>query len=120
MFSGPFSHLKVGVWRCNVGRPIMFKVNFVDFCHDSAKQASLMALAAPKVQCSKIKRWRPKAHLLRTSVEASAAGAATTVVVATSVLTSSVLATIRVIRAIRVRTITATIFVFNVLKILKN
>ena len=53
MFSGRFSHLKVGVWRCNVGRPIMFKVNFVDFCHDSAKQASLMALAAPKVQCSK-------------------------------------------------------------------
>ncbi len=27
------------------------KVNCVDFCHDSAKQASLMALAAPKVNC---------------------------------------------------------------------
>ena len=26
-----------------------FPINFVDFCHDSAKQASLMALAAPKV-----------------------------------------------------------------------
>ena len=29
-----------------------FRFNFVDFCHDSAKQASLMALAAPKVQDS--------------------------------------------------------------------
>ena len=27
-----------------------FNLNFVDFCHDSAKQASLMALAAPKLQ----------------------------------------------------------------------
>ena len=26
------------------------KINCVDFCHDSAKQASLMALAAPKVE----------------------------------------------------------------------
>ena len=25
------------------------KINFVDFCHDSAKRASPMALAAPKV-----------------------------------------------------------------------
>ena len=25
------------------------KINFVDFCHDSAKHASMMALAAPKV-----------------------------------------------------------------------
>ena len=31
-----------------------FKINFVDFCHDSAKQVNLMALAAPKVQVS---RW---------------------------------------------------------------
>ena len=31
---------------------MLVNVNFVDFCHDSAKQASLMALAAPKVQCS--------------------------------------------------------------------
>ena len=31
---------------------VQVNVNFVDFCHDSAKQASLMALAAPKVQCS--------------------------------------------------------------------
>ena len=29
-----------------------------------------------KVQCSKIKRWRPKAHLLTSRVKASAAGAA--------------------------------------------
>jgi hypothetical protein len=27
-------------------------LNFVDFCHDSAKQASLMALAAPKIHSS--------------------------------------------------------------------
>ena len=26
-------------------------INFVDFCHDSAIQASLIALAAPKVRC---------------------------------------------------------------------
>jgi hypothetical protein len=26
------------------------KINCVDFCHDSAKQASLMALAAPKIE----------------------------------------------------------------------
>ena len=26
------------------------KVNCVDFCHDSAKQASLMALTAPKIE----------------------------------------------------------------------
>ena len=52
-----------------------FNVNCVDFCHDSATQASLMALAAPKVQCSKIKRWRPKAHLLTSRVKAAAAGA---------------------------------------------
>jgi hypothetical protein len=31
---------------------VIFNFNFVDFCHDSAKQASLMALAAPKVQFS--------------------------------------------------------------------
>jgi len=30
----------------------MFKVSFADFCHDSAIQASLIALAAPKVQSS--------------------------------------------------------------------
>ena len=29
-----------------------YVTSFHDFCHDSAKQASLMALAAPKVQCS--------------------------------------------------------------------
>ena len=27
----------------------MFNVNFVDFCHDSAKHASILALAAPNV-----------------------------------------------------------------------
>ena len=34
-----------------------FCVNFVDFCHDSAKYASMMAFAAPKVallQCSSL------------------------------------------------------------------
>ena len=31
---------------------MLVNVNFVDFCHDSAKQASLMALATPKVQRS--------------------------------------------------------------------
>ena len=31
-----------------------FRFNFVDFCHDSANQASLMALAAPKVQVSSL------------------------------------------------------------------
>jgi hypothetical protein len=30
----------------------IFNFSFADFCHDSAKQASLMALAAPKVQFS--------------------------------------------------------------------
>ena len=28
---------------------LQFLINFVDFCHDSAKRASTMALAAPKV-----------------------------------------------------------------------
>jgi hypothetical protein len=32
----------------------IFNVNFVDYCHDSAKQASLMALAAPRVQSSMV------------------------------------------------------------------
>ena len=30
----------------------MFKVIFDDFSHDSAKRASTMALAVPKVRCS--------------------------------------------------------------------
>jgi hypothetical protein len=30
------------------------KINFDDFCHDSAKQASLMAFAAPKVEIKKL------------------------------------------------------------------
>ena len=30
----------------------MVNVSFADFCHDSAIQVSLIALAAPKVQCS--------------------------------------------------------------------
>ena len=29
-----------------------FIINFVDFCHDSANHASMLALAAPKVQNS--------------------------------------------------------------------
>ena len=29
---------------------LKFKVYFVDFCHDSANHASMLALAAPKVQ----------------------------------------------------------------------
>lgn len=32
-------------------------INCVDFCHDSAKHASMMALAAPKVEKSWEKRW---------------------------------------------------------------
>ena len=34
-----------------------FLINCVDFCHDSAKHASMMALAAPKVEKSWEKRW---------------------------------------------------------------
>ncbi len=44
--------------RCGLGgmsanhQLSIFNFSFADFCHDSAKQASLMALAAPKVQLS--------------------------------------------------------------------
>ncbi len=34
-----------------------YVTSFHDFCHDSAKQASLMALAAPKVQRSMFNVW---------------------------------------------------------------
>jgi hypothetical protein len=33
-------------------KKLRISLNFVDFCHDSAKQASLMALAAPKIHSS--------------------------------------------------------------------
>ena len=34
------------------GQCSMLNVNFVDFCHDSANHASMLALAAPKVPLS--------------------------------------------------------------------
>ena len=36
-------------WPCFFGNNEV-EINCVDFCHDSAKQASLMALTAPKIE----------------------------------------------------------------------
>ena len=38
---------------------LIFNFNFVDFRHDLANQASLLALAAPKVQLSIINSYHP-------------------------------------------------------------
>ncbi len=42
--------MEIGKWKMENNRQANF--DFFDFSHDSAKQASLMALAAPKVQIS--------------------------------------------------------------------
>ena len=46
--ASPFAQ-RIRVIQGDVRLNSQFSINFVDFCHDSAKQASLMALAAPKV-----------------------------------------------------------------------
>ena len=51
--ASPFAQ-RIRVIQGDVRLNSQFSINFVDFCHDSAKQASLMALAAPKVPNSQL------------------------------------------------------------------
>ncbi len=46
--------------QCSMFQVPSYVTSFHDFCHDSAKRVSTMALAAPKVQCSKLKVQRSK------------------------------------------------------------